>query len=265
VDFILNSDEIININYTPVDSKRRFKRSVYCMVEKISTPLIKFKELVLKFHVSLVKVTNDRRDNVFNVYTFDNKSYGILDTNAYLTLEIIKNKDESWDKTKSVIISEKNIHKIVSTIKTMIDILYNNETDLFYTRNNEIFLYNDIGSKFIKEIELGAGKLTLQPGIVYDMDERSYEGCVILFNKINNIVGLSIDELEALYHILNKVDIFAYKMSMLTYYNTIKDIDIKVINNQPKVTKSIFIQEEDKERMLGTIIEKKDEFDMEEI
>lgn len=171
-----------------------------------------FKNLVLKIHV---RVFNEQ-GNCHNEYEYMNNLYLKLDTNVYLTLEIVS---DEWSKDKTLLISQNNIQSIVSMIKKVIKDIYN-ENIFANKADGEIIAYKDMVDKFTRKISLyGTNQqILIRPGVIYDDNEVSYEGAILYINKFENKAELPIEMLEALYYTLSNIDLFTYSQLLLNYY-----------------------------------------------
>lgn len=215
-------------------------------VDKISRVLIQpCKELIIKIHCRLTKEVNGKTQSFHNFFTYNDSNYLNLDQYVYLTIEI---KDEEWSRDKSVIINAKNIHQLLSGLKYMIntcrcnDSIYNHSKLKDSIDVEDITIYPETIKENIWQIRLlgdDMPRILLHPSIKEDGDVK-YEAMRIYINRKTNYVDLTLDEAEAMYYTLQKVDFFQYGMSMIQYYvSSIENdkIEVQVIqnNNRAKV------------------------------
>lgn len=194
----------------------------------LSRNILRFKGLTLRIYIKLKK---DDGKTFHNEFKFANKSYLRLDPVVYLILELDKVNDE-YDPGRAVIIGQGNIHLYVKKMKELVKDIYNEK--IFATKNNEIVLYSDMSKQFSKMIQVpGTNQgLVMVPAIVYDENEVSYEGVNLYFNSTENVIGLSIDEFEALVYTIEHTDIFMYSQLLLNYISNCET------NSQPQKIQS---------------------------
>lgn len=186
----------------------------------ISQPV---KGLVYKMHLKIINLDKEtgRIDNFHNLFCIEGKKYLKLDLQSFLTLEL---SSEFWSPDKTLLIDQRNIHKLVKGFTMMKKALYTN--DIFATnKNNEVVIYKDMAERYTVNIQMGRTTgFILKPTIIYDENELSYEGVLLFINKTENYVELSIDAFEALCYAIEKTDIFTYSQSMINYFtNFYKD------------------------------------------
>ena len=101
----------------------------------------------------------------------------------------------------------------------------------------------------------------MAPTVVVDInDGKSYEGVQLSINRDEIYAELTLDEFEAMVHILEKIDLFVYSQELLNFYYGIKT-KVEVEENPYAWTKrrtpstSLFQQEPtrtNEERVEGT-------------
>jgi hypothetical protein len=186
--------------------------------EKIYCILYQHKQLLLKLHVKLLKENGGRVENFHQVFSYGEKNYLKLDLQSFLTFEL-KEKDDIWDKSKTILINDRNIYQIIHGFKKMVKNIYKGGV-FAIDSSNEIIMYSDKVEENTVHLYYigGSQRLILAPCIIYDSNSISYEGCIIYINNKSNYVQFTIDELEALYYILKKINIFTYSIELLNYY-----------------------------------------------
>ena len=198
------------------------------------------KSLVVKIHIKLNKI-----NNLTNTKETFHKTYNVfgvkgikIDVLTFLTLEIVADK-ENWDKTKSLMITPHSIYKILKPLKECRDAIYNN--DIFYISTSKgLSIYADEAEKFTRTTKMNKENqsLFIKPALLFDENETSYEGVYLYLNKIENLVELSIEELDALVYILDKVDMFVYSQALLNYFVNSKT-DMPSTDNINQSTKPV--------------------------
>ncbi len=193
-----------------------------------------------------------------------------MDHVTFLTLEMVD--DTSWDKSKNLVITSKNLFQVQQALKTMINSLRNG--DVYKARKKvnsdnssymELFIYTEDvknNTLVIKLLGDSNSRLGIQPCIVTDECESQYEGVRLLINKQINAVEATLDELEALYYTLTKVDLFLYGQSMINYYMThLKDksVEVKSYNNKYNTDKKVVFDSKPKDNITSTLIKEKSE------
>lgn len=210
-------------------------------IDKITRVLVQpSKDLVLKLHCKMTKTVNGVKHDFNNIFEYGDNTYLKMDHNTFLTLELLD--DHGWDKSKNLMITSKNLHQIQQALKMMINVLKSGDIYKAKKKNNagqnngtsymyELFIYTeDVKANTMVVKLLGDNsRLGIQPCIYYDEDENSHEGVRLMINKQINSVEITIEQLEALYYNLIKVDLFMYGQMLVNYYMAnIKDKDVQV-------------------------------------
>jgi hypothetical protein len=219
-------------------------------IKKVSRVLLRpTKEFYVRIHLKLVKEKDGREENFHSLFTADDGSgYLSLDLQSFLTLEI---KDGAWSPDKSIIVDQRNIYQLIKGIKKSLDGIYNGGV-FALNKKGETVMYADMKEKHTQRIyNIGQQqRLVIQPAIVYDDNETTYEGVILFINNSNNYVELPIDAFESLYYTLKQVNFFVYSQVLLQYYiSTVKDEKIELKNvsmegKYKKKKKSVFSTEE---------------------
>lgn len=172
----------------------------------------------LRFHVRLKTEKDGKIEHFHKIFKNENNQEQIiiLDPKPSLTMEIMDG--EAWDGSKWLWINPFNIGRITRGFKEIIDKLYTQP--IYYTdENGELHVYREMVETNTVDIAMKFGqRLIMKPTVIYDIDEVSYQGVVLYVNKTANYCQLSLDELEAVYHVMTKIDLFAYSQALLNYY-----------------------------------------------
>lgn len=231
--------------------------------KKITRVILNLKNVVVKLHVKVF----DDSGGVHNEFSYNGSKYLKLDNIAFLSIDMVDNN--TWSKDKSIIITQNNIHSVVSNMKKIINDIYNE--NIFANKpDGEIIAYKDMVEKFTRRFTLTGTnqQILLRPGVVYDENELSYEGIQMYFNKLENKVDLPIDIFEALYYTLDRIDLFTYSQLLINYYvsyynkkyNELFNETKQIVPNKPKVqftkpqedtTESNFRKNRDKETLFS--------------
>lgn len=218
------------------------------MDKKISTEIIQFKNLLVRLHLKLVNESEGREDNFHQVFTINDNTYIKLDLQSFITMELTHDK-KKWDKSKNIIVDKKNICHILKGFESMVKAIY--EEGIFaFNEDHELIAYADMVQKYtIKIFNIGTTqKMVLKPVVMYDENDVSYEAVMLIFNKVDNFVCLSIDEFESLIYNLKQVNFVVYTQALLTYYLTaVKGGKVEVKEKEVKQPKKVhpFLVEED--------------------
>lgn len=238
-------------------------------IDKITRVLLQTnKHLVLKIHCKTTKTINGVKQDFNNIFDYGENTYLKMDYLTFLTLELVDGTE--WDKSKNLVITSKNLFQIQQGLKTMINSLRNG--DIYKARKKvnsdnssymELFIYTEDvknNTLVIKLLGDSNNRLGLQPCIVTDECECQYEGVRLLINKQINSVEITLEELEAIYYTLSKVDLFLYGQSLINYYMThLKDRAIEVKSYNTNVDKKVKFDTADKNEISSTIITEKSE------
>ena len=211
-------------------------------VDKIARVLIQpCKELVVKIHCRLTKEVNGVVRSFHNFFSYNDGNYLNLDHYVYLTIEF---KDDSeWSRDKVVIINTKNIHQLLSGLKFMINTCRCNDDIYVHSKLKDsidvedITIYPETIKENIWQVRLlgdDTPRILLHPSVKEENDVK-YEALRIYINRKVNYVDMTLDEAEALYYTLQKVDFFQYGMSMIQYYiSSIESEKIEIKDNSRK-------------------------------
>ena len=144
----------------------------------------------------------------FFMYTpqalFNQNSYTInvnpIVTFRYTNPNIMKDDKVSYTDN-SYKMTPKNQHKLIRFFNTIIDWFYDEKLkDLFLINENEELVfnsdYNHINAVLTKN-KFETGVLKAMPSVIMIENER-YEGIYLYINKLDNIIMLTRDELEAI-------------------------------------------------------------------
>lgn len=230
------------------------------MNKRISTTLLFLTRYVtLKFHVNLTSRGKDGVTDIPNafhtVYENSNGKYITYDVNSYITLDI-KDKSGYWDKSKSVLITPRNIFQLLTHLSKMIANIY--REDCFYIENNDTKVNKETLEEYtVRAYNLGNNqRIVMQPSVVYEtVEDTYYEGATFYLNNSENVFSIPIDLIETLYYTLNKVDFMVYTGTLLNYYlqRVLDDEEDVEIDNRhqrkPHVFTNVTIEDIDEKKV----------------
>jgi hypothetical protein len=183
------------------------------------------KKVSVKIHVNLkgTDFKTGKEEELISFTARDDKAYMNVNPQSFISLDLITDK-ELWSRDRSIILNTRNLFAIVKGLKKAVENIYDGGV-FAVNEKNEPIIYSDlIDANTVRIFNLMMNqRLIVQPTIVYDETDVSYEGCTIFFNKMVNCVELTIDELEALLYILEKIDIFTYSQTLVNMYYSQKD------------------------------------------
>jgi hypothetical protein len=199
-------------------------------IQKITRVLLHLtRTCALRIHVKLVNERDGRKENFHNLYVSDDKKgYLNLDLQSFLTLEI---KDGVWAPDKSILINQRNIFQVIKGIEKSLEGIYNGGI-FAVKKNGEIISYKEEREKHTVRIyNLGNNqRLVIEPAVILDENETTYEGVIMYINKTENYVELPIDLFEALYHTLKETNLFVYSQALANYYiSSINKVEAKQV------------------------------------
>lgn len=231
-------------------------------IDKITRVLVQpSKDLILKLHCKTTKVINGVKQDFNNIFEYGDNTYLKMDHLTFLTLEIVN--EHEWDKSKNLVITTKNLHQVQQALKMMIHTLKNG--DIYKARKKDgqsnqmydLFIYTeDVKANTMVVKLLGDNsRLGLQPCIYYEEDESTHEGVRIMINKQVNSVDITIEQLEALYYNLIKVDLFMYGQMLVNYYMAnIKDKNVQVKTANTQTTQKLTFNTTKEENVSSTLV-----------
>lgn len=230
-------------------------------IDKITRVLVQpSKDLILKLHCKTTKVVNGVKHDFNNIFEYGDNTYLKMDHLTFLTLEIVN--EHEWDKSKNLVITSKNIHQVQQALKMMIHTLKNGDIYKAKKKDNqstmyELFIYTeDVKANTMVVKLLGDNsRLGLQPCIFYEEDESTHEGVRLMINKQVNSVDIKIEQLEALYYNLIKVDLFMYGQMLVNYYMAnIKDKNVQVKSTNNTQTQKVTFNVTKEENVSSSIV-----------
>ena len=182
--------------------------------EKITRVIYAYGNLTIKLHV---KILDDKNEPLHTEYEYGKKKYLKLDNFVYLTLDITESGQ--WDQSKSIMITQYNMHVISSAINKVIKDIYNGSMYAM-KKNGELIIYKDKVVECTQQVNIVSppAALLIEPTIVYDDNEIGYEGVNLFINKRENVIQIPIHYLEALKYTLDKIDLFHYSQLLLNYF-----------------------------------------------
>lgn len=159
-------------------------------------------------------------------YTFGNKLYGRVNSNAFLTFEIRKtSRDEKDDIRRRAMILDYEIYEIVDflseissavTSDKIFKLERNHQGMLTYITNTEYL------KMFTKQLTLRLSNIGIRPSLIKRRDSTNIEviekGIDIVINSHEYIASLTINELRYLLNILKRLDIKARATMMFNQY-----------------------------------------------
>lgn len=193
------------------------------MKKKITRVLLRYKNIVVKLHVRLTNTKDNKEVSFHNKYVSPmGDEYINLDINSFITVEFKDPAANSadWDPSRSILLTERNMIYMVKGLKLMTHILTEGKMFAIREKTKEVVMYSDIAKDNIVNVfNLGRSqRVSMEPAIIYDDEDLSYEGCILYINKTANGIEMTTDELMSLYYVLDKVDMFAYTQLMINYY-----------------------------------------------
>lgn len=195
-------------------------------------------------------------------------SYFIDDYAMVIIDNIGKGLDKSLEWRKQhLTMTQKNQYIFIKAFKDILKIMYQ-EKDIFYMKDGKLHLYNLSDEDIVKVFNAGSNNVfELRPAVIVDDDGEEYEGASLCINATSNIGPLVLDEIHAMVHILERIDIFLYSQSLINfYYSYVSKADAnKVLVKRPE-KKKLFVPKEEppfegEEKVESTIpIEEEDIF-----
>lgn len=188
--------------------------------KKISRTIFKVSDLILKLHVRLSVDKNGVVENFHRSFTNDSKEeYITLDLPAFITFEY-KDFPNEWARDKSIVLTGTNLVQLIRGLKILITRMSTGEMFAMTKDTKEIIAYSDKVKENIVVVDnLGNNQIiTMIPSVVYDDENVSYEGATFFINRKEYALQLTIDQIDALYYMLQNIDIFTYSQLMVNYF-----------------------------------------------
>lgn len=158
-------------------------------------------------------------------YTFGNKLYGKINSNAFLTMEVRKGKDEKDDIRRRAMILEYEIYELVDTLSELSSAVASDKIFKLERNQNGMLTYitnNEYLKMFTKQIILRLCVIGVRPSLIKRRDSTNIEviekGIDIVINSHEYIANLTINELRYFLNILKRLDIKARATMMFNQY-----------------------------------------------
>jgi len=185
---------------------------------KMSRTIYSKNGLVLKLNIRL---KDEITDKSFHYETeYNNNTYLTLSPLVFLTISLIKSQNETYDPSKSIVITHANLFILIREMRRFVNNFY--KKNLFANKGNHIIMYNDIANEVRTVIQLlgqNMQAIALNPTIS-NFDDVDYESVQMLLNNTSNEIILTIDEFESFLYILEQIDLFQYSQLLLNYFIT---------------------------------------------
>lgn len=196
------------------------------MVQTISSPLcepIPFNDPVLKVTLNVTI----SRDGEYAFSKFSNEKGDFITVNANPRLVFrYTSKDTPWDKHCQIVITQRNIFPLRLGFKK------------FYHKfqREDLYRYDEYG--LVKEvladrddilvIPLTMGQIMrLEPSVVPGTNNTLLPGVLIVLNKEENRVTVTVDEFESLYELVSSINIYQSGMTLLQTYIGMKKYSVE--------------------------------------
>lgn len=158
-------------------------------------------------------------------YAFGNKLYGRINSNAFLTMEIRKGKDEKDDIRRRAMILEYEIYEIVDTLSELSSAVASDKIFKLERNDHGMLTYitnAEYVKMFTKQIVLRLCVIGVRPSLVKRRDSTNIEviekGIDIVVNSHEYIASLSLNELRYFLNVLKRLDIKARATMMFNQY-----------------------------------------------
>lgn len=201
------------------------------VVERITrTIFTPARNLLIKHQVVFGKKDRDtqQRKGELMKYDFKSEKYSnastlsslFLETSDFIFLEKI-----SYDKeieNEKIYISYPHLFKVKRGLKDALRWFYDDEYEnLFIHKNGNILFNSDYETERILISGLiGQKSLTLIPDVIV-IDEVEYEGLLVYFNTDDDLVRMTIDQLEAMYDFFITFNLYQSSQLLINYVSQI--------------------------------------------
>lgn len=187
------------------------------MVQTISSPLcdpIPFNDPLLK--ITLNVTLNKDGNYAFSKYSNERGDFITVNVNPRIVFRYIV-KDAPWDSHHQIIINQKNIFQLRLAFKKFYQLFQRD--DLYRYDYNGRITELVMDDSDILVIPLPMGQLMrLEPTVITDSKNKIYPGVMMTINREENQVPITIDEFEAIYELVQSINIYQSGMTLLQTY-----------------------------------------------
>ena len=167
-----------------------------------------------------LKARYKQKDSIFSKYKFGGSEYLKFAPHPFVTIDINKSGDnkDSWNAGCLFTMNRVSIFHFKYICNTFIK-KYENK-DLFYIKNNELFLNNELVKSSTMYMYADKGKLALIPSLYIENDANGTksEGVSLCINSIDNICNMKYMEFRYLLDTISNIDMNAMAMELTNAY-----------------------------------------------
>jgi len=191
------------------------------------------RNFLFSIHIKLLKEKEGRSENFHQLFSFADKKYLKLDLQSFFTLEI---KDKVWDKSKSIMIDQRNITQITKGLEESVDRILNGNIFALDKSHRTICFAEEARQNIVTIQTIGSNQfIQIVPALIYDENDITYEGVVFYLNNSNNYVELPFEIFESLVHTIKESNLFVYSQLLLNYY-------ISALENEKVALKEVKVE-----------------------
>lgn len=157
-----------------------------------------------------------------NKFSFGGNDYIRVSPNPFIVIDISSSyttKGEAWSSNQTVTLNKYYLFRFLQGLKRLISD-FQTRKNLFYYRNNELFVNDEVANTVEISIQTAGSKtILMRPCVVPDEEStthRVYEGCIFYINNMENFAYLTYTEIEYLYYELTKIDMSSLAMQLIT-------------------------------------------------
>lgn len=128
-------------------------------------------------------------------------------------------KMRPWSRLDNVYITQRNIYGLRRDMKAFYVNLMKNADNIYQYGKDGYIISTADTSKYKRPIYLGNGQvIQLEPSTFYDEMNKPFPGVYMEINQKSNFVELSMEEFEAIYDLIQNIDIHREGMLLLQNY-----------------------------------------------
>lgn len=165
--------------------------------------------------------TKFKATKLVSKFNYGGNDYLRLNPNPYVILDITSfmDKGEAWSSSRTVTLNRYFLFRFLQGLKRLIHD-FQNQKNLFYYRNNELVVDNEIADSITIAIPTAGSKtIMMKPCVVPDEESSTgnvYEGCIFYINNMDNFAYLTYTEMEYLFYELSKIDMNTLSLQLIT-------------------------------------------------
>lgn len=191
--------------------------------------------IVVKFNLILkdegVKNPSHMLVNKFHISGAD---YITFNPHPWISIDISPRKPGSgYDRNNTLSLTRPYVYKMCKFLREALNQL-KTESLFYYDRDGNLHLNKEVSKDHWCRMPVKDRNIAAAPVVVQEENSPGYEGIAIMIQNVSNYATMTIDEVEALIHLLATTDMNQMAMQTITAAAAFKDVGVeKIVKPQP--------------------------------